>query len=63
MVSMFAVGVLFGKQEKTDWVIIFALTLAFSAVILVIIDLDSTAGIIQINYQPIFDLYQRILEG
>ncbi len=63
MISMFAVGVLFGLQKKTDWVIIFALTLAFSAVILVIIDLDSTTGIIQINYQPIFDLYQRLLEG
>ena len=61
--SMFAVGYLFGKMEKTNWYMILALSLAFSAVILVIIDLDSARGTIQIDHQPTFNLYQRILGG
>lgn len=63
MISMFAVGYLFGKKKETDWYIILALSLAFSVVVLIIIDLDSTTGIIQINYKPIFDLHQRLLKG
>ncbi len=62
-ISMFAVGYLIGKMEKTNWYLILALSLAFAAVILVIIDLDSARGTIQINHQPIFNLYQRLLDG
>jgi len=62
-ISMFAVGYLFGKMEKTNWYLILALSLAFTAVILVIIDLDSTRGTIQINHQPTFNLYERISGG
>lgn len=58
--SMFAVGYLFGKMSVTEWYMIVALSLAFSSVILVIIDLDSVKGFISIDYQPIFDLYERI---
>ena len=58
---MFAVGYLIGKMEKPNWAMILALSLAFSAVILVIIDLDSVRGTIQLNHQPTFDLYQRLL--
>lgn len=58
--SMFAVGYLFGKTSVTEWYMIAALSLGFSSVILVIIDLDSTKGFISIDYQPIFDLYERI---
>ena len=63
MISMFAVGYLFGKMEKTNWYMILALSLAFSAVILIIIDMDSVNGTIQIDHQPTFDLYQRISGG
>ena len=63
MISMFAVGYLFGKKKERNWYIILALSMAFSIVVLIIIDLDSTSGIIQINYEPIFDLYQRLLNG
>ena len=63
MFSMFTVGYLLGKMEKTNWYMILALSLAFSAVILVIVDLDSITGTIQINHQPTFDLYQRLLNG
>jgi hypothetical protein len=59
--SMFAVGYLFGKMEKTNWYLILALSLAFVAVLIVIIDLDSARGTIQINHQPTFNLYQRLL--
>ncbi len=63
VISMFAVGYLFGKMEKTNWYLILALSLAFASVILVIIDLDSATGTIQINHQPILNLYQRLLGG
>ena len=62
MFSMFAVGYLIGNMEKPNLPMILALSLAFSAVILVIIDLDSMGGTIQINHQPTFDLYQRLLD-
>jgi hypothetical protein len=60
---MFAVGYLFGKIEKTNWYLILALSLAFTAVILVIIDLASTRGTIQIDHQPTLNLYERLLDG
>lgn len=65
MIAMFAVGYLFGKKKQIDWNVILALALAFSAVVCVIIDLDSssTGGLIRINYEPIFDLYERLLNG
>jgi hypothetical protein len=40
---------------------IIALTLAFSAIILLIIYLDSVSGAIHINHQPMFDLHQRLI--
>ena len=63
IISMFAVGYLFGKMKKTNWYLILALSIAFAAVILVIIDLDSTRGTIQINHQPTFNLYYRLLSN
>lgn len=60
MLSMFEVGYLVGKMKTPNWYMIIALSLAFSAVILLIIDLDGTTGNIQINHQPLYDLYQRI---
>jgi multisubunit Na+/H+ antiporter MnhC subunit len=61
--SLFAIGYLVGRIEKTNWYMILALSLDFSAVILVIIDLDSERGTIQINHQPMINLYQRLLGG
>ncbi len=60
MLSMFAVGYMFGASEKTNWYMILALSLAFSAIILVIIDLDSAQGTIKISHQPVFNLYEKI---
>ncbi len=61
LISMFAVGYVFGKNKETNWHIILVLSLALSIVTVTIIDLDSTSGIIQINYEPIFELYQKLL--
>ena len=63
IISMFAVGYLIGKMEKTNWYLILALSLAFTAVILVIIDLDSARGTIKIYHQPFFNLYKRLFDG
>lgn len=61
LISMFGVGLVFGEKKETPWQIILVLALALGIVIATIIDLDSTSGIVQINYAPIFDLYQRLL--
>lgn len=61
MFSMFAVGYLIGKMENPNWYMILALSLAFAAVILVIIDLDGIRGTINISHQPVINLYQRLL--
>lgn len=64
ILSMGGVGYLFGASEKTNWFLILALSLAFSAVIVLIADLDRSGtgktGIIQISPQPVIDLQQRI---
>lgn len=61
LISMFGVGCIFGEKKETNWQIILVLALALGIVIATIIDLDSTSGVIQINYAPIFDLYHRLL--
>lgn len=63
MLSFFSVGYIFGKLKQTNWFIILVLSLAFTAIILVIIDLDSVSGTIQINQQPLYDLYDRLFSG
>jgi hypothetical protein len=61
ILAMFEVGYLIGKMDTPNWYMIIALTLAFSAIILLIIDLDSVSGTIHINHQPMFDLHQRLI--
>lgn len=60
ILAMFEVGFLFGKLEKTNWLLILALSMAFSAIILIIVDLDTIKGSININHQVMFDLQQQI---
>lgn len=60
VLAMFEVGFLIGKMEKTNWLLILALSMAFSAVILIIVDLDSSKGSINVNQQAMFDLQQRL---
>lgn len=65
VISMIEVGYLFGRSDSINWLFIFALALAFSAVILLIADLDRSGsgkiGIIQVNPKPMLDLQQRLL--
>jgi hypothetical protein len=60
VLAMFEVGFLIGRMEKVNWILILALSMAFSAVILIIVDLDSSKGSININQQAMFDLQQRL---
>jgi hypothetical protein len=60
ILAMFEVGFLIGRMEKVNWILILALSMAFSAVILIIVDLDSSKGSININQQAMFDLQQRL---
>lgn len=50
-------------MKKVNWPLILVLSMAFSAVILIIVDLDSFKGTIQVNHQAIFNLQQRLLQG
>ena len=60
VISMFEVGYLLGKTKKSNWVLILALSLSFSAIIMLIVDLDSLSGMISINNQVLYDMYDRI---
>lgn len=59
--AMFEVGYLLGRMEKPNWVLILALSMAFSAVVIIIVDLDSTKGTIVLNNQSMYDLHDRLL--
>jgi len=60
IISMFEVGYMLGKSEKSNWILVLALSMAFSAIIIIIVDLDSSKGNITLNYQALFDMYARI---
>jgi hypothetical protein len=60
VLAMFEVGFLIGRMEKTNWLLVLALSMAFSAVILIIVDLDTAKGSINVNHQAMFDLMQRL---
>lgn len=62
--SMVSMGYLFGLKQELNWSMFLILSIAFSAVIILIADLDksgaATNSIIQINQQPLIDLQKRI---
>ena len=60
ILAMFEVGFLIGRMERTNWLLILALSMAFSAVILIIVDLDTSKGSISVNQQAMFDLMERL---
>jgi hypothetical protein len=64
ILSMVQVGYLFGKAGKPNWFSIIALSLAFSAVVVLIADLDRSGagarGMISMNQQPMLDLQERL---
>lgn len=60
IISMFAVGYLHGKTEGVNWVLVLALALSFAVIIIIIVELDSPNGLIRINNQILFEMYDRI---
>ena len=61
--SMIQVGYLFGRSDTINWMFLVGLSLAFSGVMILIVDLDrsgaGTAGSINVSQQPLQDLYRR----
>jgi len=60
ILAMFEVGFLIGRMERINWLLIMALSMAFSAVILIIVDLDTSKGSINVNQQAMFDLKEKL---
>ncbi len=61
IIAMFKVGYIFGKKERANWFVILSFSFAFALVILIIVDLESgTRGSIQVNQQPLIDLYHKL---
>lgn len=59
-IAMFEVGYLLGKTEKSNWVLVFALSMSFATIVILIVDLDSSTGHITINNQSLYDMHDRI---
>ena len=60
IISMMGVGYLLGKMQSNNGLLILGLSLAFSAILIIIIDLDSSRGTIKVNNQAMTDLYERL---
>ena len=63
ILSMVEVGYLFGRSESSNWLFTVALSLAFSGVMILIVDLDRSgtgAGAISVSQQPMIDLHQKL---
>jgi hypothetical protein len=59
--SMLALGYEFGLSGARNWVIIILLTIVFSTVIFLIIDLDRPqTGLVQVSQQPLLDVIRNI---
>ena len=56
IISMFEVGYLLINSKKSNWIMLLALSLAFSLVILMIITFDRSDGGIKLNQQPMIEL-------
>jgi hypothetical protein len=61
---MVQVGYLAGRSKTTNWLAMVALSLAFSAVVVLIADLDrigaGASGAIRLSQQPVIDLQKRL---
>ena len=64
ILSMIQVGYLFGRGGSNNWLFIIALSLAFSGVMILIVDLDRSGagaiGAISVSQQPMIDLRDRL---
>jgi hypothetical protein len=62
IIAMFEIGFILGKSDKSNWILILALSMSFSVIITIIVDLDSHKGLITLNQQAMYDMYDRIKE-
>ena len=63
LLSMLSVGYYFGETGKGNWHLNLLLSLTFSAVILLIADLDRVgSGAIAVSQQPMIDLRDKLTE-
>jgi hypothetical protein len=66
ILTMLQVGYLTGRSRSTNWTFVIVLSLAFSAVVVLIADLDragsATASTIRVSQQPVIDLQRRLSE-
>jgi hypothetical protein len=60
IISMFEVGYLFMKSQKSNWIMILALSFAFSLVILMIITFDRSDRGVKLNQQPMIELQKSL---
>jgi hypothetical protein len=60
IISMFEVGYLIMKSGKSNWIIILALSLAFSVVVLMVITFDRSEGPLSLNQQPMIELQKSL---
>ena len=64
ILSMVEVGYLFGRSGSSNWLFMVALSLAFSGVMILIVDLDRSgtgaSGAISVSQQPMIDLHKRL---
>jgi hypothetical protein len=60
IISMFEVGYLIMKSRKSNWIIIIALSLAFSVVVLMVITFDRSEGALKLNQQPMIELQKSL---
>ena len=62
--AMMGFGYLFGMAGKSNWPLFIILALAYSALIVLIVDLDKSAskggGIIRVSLEPMIELMQRM---
>lgn len=67
VLSMIQVGYLFGRSGSNNWLFIIALSLAFSGVMILIVDLDRSGtgavGAINVSQQPMIDLRDKLYGG
>jgi hypothetical protein len=62
--SLAALGYVFGLSGIRSWVITILLVMVFTAVIMLIADLDGPQeGLIQVSQQPLIDLLGKITAG
>jgi hypothetical protein len=60
ILSMFELGYLFMKSKKPNWIIILAVSLAFSVVILMVITFDMSDRGIKVNQLPMIELQKSL---